>query len=670
MYLKMALLFIFVNISFLNANSFSQFRTISWDWIAIVILVVLFLLLLASIIKDFRRTKKRVNAILIDEKCKKFEQNCYLNDINKQNIKVSKQLGDSINILSDTTNDEKIIDNLTKYQKEIFANTQEENIFLNIATNKDIGSNSIFNISDAIKELDDYGLLKRTVVNINNKISYRLIGNQKVIQSIIFLLTRLQLKESNIKNPKIDISLDDKKNILQLYIPKQLELNQDIINVINSNLEPKYSNENKKYYGVYLYLLNKLADRVHGNLSIETTNSNNYKVAINIPIDLDKKIQDINVDINKKLKNQKAALIVSNNIETSHIIEAYLDKYNFRTTIELNNELNKEIPNFLNFDMVLMDAELYEPILSDYISSVKKYSDIRVVSLENRDKIYNYSENLIDSKIDTSTLESDLNSTILKLYKSELIEQDAKIDHEEIHTDDLAIPTRKSKVLIADDDRTNLHILEYLIKQYGVEVCTAKDGIEALEVLDKNICDLIILDSIMPNLDGFEAIKKIRTNEKYNSTPVVIHTSFSLRKNSIESIFKLGFDSYLPKPFNKDELKALLERYIPLSDYKPQEIKEDKLDSRDDLEEFLAIYSNSDKLIERYIKENRNEQAISILKDLKHVSNKIGAFKFVKTLDKIEDNLYNSTKVDSNLIYTLSTNLKQLKSNIAKRLKD
>ena len=324
-----------------------------------------------------------------------------------------------------------------------------------------------------------------------------------------------------------------------------------------------------------------------------------------------------------------------------------------------------------------MDAELYEPILSDYIISVKKYSDIKVISLESKDRVYSYPQNLIDAKVDTSKLEEDIDRTITTLYKDEIVEQDENTQYD-MGIEELNIPNRKSRVLIADDDRTNLHILEYLIKQYNVEVFTAKDGLGALDILENNECDLIILDSVMPNLDGFETVKKIRANERYNATPVVIHTSFSLRKNSIESIFKLGFDSYLPKPFNKTELKALLERYIPLSE--PKEIvvekklkeieKKDSLSSKNDLEEFLAIYSNSDKLIERYIKENRNEQAISVLKDLKNISNKIGAFKFTKTLNKIEDNLYNNQEVDSNLMYTLSNNLQKLKSNIAKKLQD
>ena len=674
----MALLLIIVNISFLNASAFSEYKSISWDWIAIIILVILFFLLLVSIVKDIKNNKKRLTATLIKEKCKRHDENCYINDINQQNINALDKTIDTLNSSNNLSNDKKIIDELTKNQKDIFANVQEENIFLNIATNRDIGKNGIFDISSSLKELKHYGLLKRTVVNINERVNYHFIGNKKVIQSIIFLLTRLQLRENGIKNPNIDISFDDKKNILDISIPKELKLYQDVIDVIKNNLEPKYNNKKRKYYGVYLYLLNKLTDRVNGKLIIETIDNSKYKVSINLPIDVDNIIEDETITTTKKLKNKKSALIISKSAERSILIEKHLKKYNFKIDVELSNELNKEIPNFLNYDIVFMDAELYEPILSDYIISVKKYSDIKVISLETKGRIYNYPKNLIDFSVDTSNLENSLAKTIFKFYGNNLIEQNSNVESD-IHIEELVIPDRKSKVLIADDDRTNLHILEYLIKQYNVEVCTAKDGLEALEVLDNNLCDLIILDSVMPNLDGFETIKKIRANEKYNATPIVIHTSFSLKENSIENIFKLGFDSYLPKPFNKDELKALLERYIPLSEPKKPIVEENKpkklekketLKSKNDLEEFLAIYSNSDKLIERYIKEHRNEQAISVLKDLKTISNKIGAFKFTNTLNKIEDNLSNDKEIDSNLMYALSTNLEKLKSNIAKKLQN
>jgi len=481
----------------------------------------------------------------------------------------------------------------------------------------------------------------------------------------------MECLEHNLKKAAVDIILNDKESSLNISIPTPLKLNKDIINILEDSFEPIYNKSDNKYYGVYLYLINKLANRLDGKLSLNINGKKSYNVSVDLPIELSKEVDSQDINVKKKLAIPKSALVISSNIEVANYVAAYLQKYNFNVDLEFSKTLNKDIPNFLDYDIVLMDAELYEPILSDYILSVKGYKDLKVLSLEESAKIYNYANGLIDGRIDIGLLGSELRSNILKIYDQELV--DVNIDTPKIERKEAPKVSKKtiSKVLIADDDRTNLHILEYLIKQYNVEVYTACNGLDALEVLEKSSFDLVILDSIMPKLDGFETIKQIRSNEKYNSTPVVIHTSFSLHKNSIENIFQLGFDSYLPKPFNKYDLKALLERYIPIdeniSNAKEQSSKE-QTSTKEDLQEFLAIYGNSDKLIERYIKEKRSEQAISILKDLKNISNKIGALNFINTINKIEEKINNSQEVDSNLIYSLSSNLKELKQNIAKRL--
>ena len=326
-----------------------------------------------------------------------------------------------------------------------------------------------------------------------------------------------------------------------------------------------------------------------------------------------------------------------------------------------------------------MDAELYEPILSNYILSVKKYIDLKIVSLEENGKIYEYPLNLIDATINRAFVEKEINEVVHKLFSNELIDINSTIDNKELkELEDkvLITPPQKRdkstlKVLIADDDRINRHILEYMLKQYNLEVCSAKDGEEALEILEQNECNLIILDSIMPKMDGFETIKHIRANKKYNSTPVIIHTSFSLGNNTIENIFKLGFDSYLPKPFNKHELKALLERYVELDEIKDDsnDIKiENNSDYKENVQEFLAIYGDSDKLIERYIKEQRAQQALDLIVDLKEVSYKIGAKKFIESLKRVEKELKATNNVDNNLIYALSNDLADLKNRIYKKI--
>jgi len=270
--LKMAILSFLLNISFLNAYNFQNFKTISWDWIAIILLILLFAILLISIIRDIRNNKKKINTILVQEKCKTVDQNRYLSDINDNTIKNNDKIGKSLKLLTQSSKDKEIIEKLKSNYENIFLNTQEESIFLSIATNKDIGSTTIFQLDELKNELKQYGLLKNSSIKIKNTTSYPIVSNKEILQSIIFMLTKLQLKEHNLKKANIEVSVLDTESIIEIKIPKELKLNKDLLNILENGINPKYYNTKNKYYGVYLYLINKLSNRLNGNLIVNIDN--------------------------------------------------------------------------------------------------------------------------------------------------------------------------------------------------------------------------------------------------------------------------------------------------------------------------------------------------------------------------------------------------------------
>lgn len=124
-----------------------------------------------------------------------------------------------------------------------------------------------------------------------------------------------------------------------------------------------------------------------------------------------------------------------------------------------------------------------------------------------------------------------------------------------------------TNILIVDDDINILKLVNIHLSEQGYKVFKAKDGIEALEILNREICNLAVVDVMMPFMDGYTLTKEIRN--QYN-IPVILLTA----KNQIEDKeqgFQAGTDDYLVKPFEPKELsfriKALLRRY----DNKPEE---------------------------------------------------------------------------------------------------
>jgi two-component system KDP operon response regulator KdpE len=108
---------------------------------------------------------------------------------------------------------------------------------------------------------------------------------------------------------------------------------------------------------------------------------------------------------------------------------------------------------------------------------------------------------------------------------------------------------------VVDDEQRILNFLTTKLKAFGYEVATAGDGAEALEQVQAQEPDLVVLDLLMPKMDGLEMLDRLRG---FSSVPVVV---LSAKGSDIDRIkgLKLGADDYLPKPFNPDELVARIE---------------------------------------------------------------------------------------------------------------
>lgn len=118
-----------------------------------------------------------------------------------------------------------------------------------------------------------------------------------------------------------------------------------------------------------------------------------------------------------------------------------------------------------------------------------------------------------------------------------------------------------ANIIIVDDDINILRLVQIHLSETGYHVFQAKDGTEALEILNREICDLAIVDVMMPFMDGYSLTKEIR--QRYD-IPIILLTAKSQIEDK-EKGFHAGTDDYLVKPFETKELifriQALLRRY-------------------------------------------------------------------------------------------------------------
>ena len=110
-------------------------------------------------------------------------------------------------------------------------------------------------------------------------------------------------------------------------------------------------------------------------------------------------------------------------------------------------------------------------------------------------------------------------------------------------------------ILVADDQVSNRELLEELLTAEGFKVATVSDGTAALEQLSIVPIDLVLLDVMMPHLNGFQTCEKIKANPETYLIPVILVTALSDKQDRIEGI-KAGADDFLTRPVDRTELLA------------------------------------------------------------------------------------------------------------------
>jgi chemosensory pili system protein ChpA (sensor histidine kinase/response regulator) len=124
--------------------------------------------------------------------------------------------------------------------------------------------------------------------------------------------------------------------------------------------------------------------------------------------------------------------------------------------------------------------------------------------------------------------------------------------------------SRRPQVMIVDDSLTVRKITSRLLAREGFDVVTARDGVDALELLDEHTPDVILLDIEMPRMDGFEFARTIKADSRHSHIPIVMITSRTADKHRARAR-ELGVDLYLGKPFQEEELLRNLREMLALT---------------------------------------------------------------------------------------------------------
>ncbi|MGB8194669.1 MAG: response regulator, partial [Chitinophagaceae bacterium] len=265
-------------------------------------------------------------------------------------------------------------------------------------------------------------------------------------------------------------------------------------------------------------------------------------------------------------RHPKKVLIVEENTRHAKALTLFLESYQINTEIKESvgegiNALNRE-----EVDCVVLDMGVPAQHSYDMLEQVKK-----TPGLENLPIIIFTGKNL--SHVEEMRIKQYADSIVIKTahsYQRLLDEVSLFLHLVEENSKDARVPRHKKAnevlkdktVLVADDDVRNIFSLTKSLEAYGMNVVSAIDGKEALNQLSEHDnTDIVLMDMMMPEMDGYESIRQIRKNPKYKKLPIIAITAKAMMGDR-EKCIAAGASDYITKPVDVDQLISLLRVWL------------------------------------------------------------------------------------------------------------
>jgi PAS domain S-box-containing protein len=281
------------------------------------------------------------------------------------------------------------------------------------------------------------------------------------------------------------------------------------------------------------------------------------------PASLKKIFESLTTNTNKAFNN---VLVIEDSEEQSALIKHLLQKQNISCQIALTGMEGINQVKTGTYDCIILDLNLPD---SDGITLLKeikedaKLSHLPVIvysskDLDDSDKktLSEYASSYI--KKNPEKMESLLEET--QLFLKSVKEQNSRKAHQIIepsNTDSL----HGKKVLVVDDDTRNIYALSSMLEGFDIEIISAENGLEAIEMLKTNIVDLVLMDVMMPEMDGYEATRNIRKIDNLKNLPIVALTAKAMVGDR-EICIEAGMNDYITKPVDNNQLIKVLNSFF------------------------------------------------------------------------------------------------------------
>ena len=365
--------------------------------------------------------------------------------------------------------------------------------------------------------------------------------------------------------------------------------------------------------GLGLTISKKLTELMKGKIWVESEpdkgSSFIFTAVFGRALDMEKSIEKEKPTDLEKLK----VLVVDDIESTRDMLKSTLESFSFKVTCVDSGsaalEILETVPPDDPFQLVLMDWRM--PGMDGIETSKKIKQHPTLINIPTIIMVTAYGREEVMLQADNAGLEgflikpmtpSTLLDTIMQVFgdkggfrKGRGSDKDWEIK---------AVETLQGcHVLVAEDNKINQQVAQELLTQAGLMVSIANNGKEAVEMVTQEPFDAVLMDIQMPEMDGFEATKILRSKPEFKTLPIIAMTANAMAQDR-EKCLEVGMNDHIPKPIDPDHMFKILSQWVvPKDDKKIHDKKQltDQLDQTDPLPEIL--------------------EGIDIEKGLKHVGN-------------------------------------------------
>ncbi|MEL6366665.1 MAG: response regulator [Pseudomonadota bacterium] len=361
--------------------------------------------------------------------------------------------------------------------------------------------------------------------------------------------------------------LDDGQNRFELRVEDTGPgIAPEILDVVFTLPDQRESLERAERVGFGLVIARQLCDMLNAQLTIEQPDTGGTVARVHGVLGS----SDTTIRADRALPEalrDSYALIIDSDVAARRLLEARLRSWGISVNTALDipsgiTELRTAVQEGRSIGMVFVSAEVAKPALATFIEMLRnaeEFADILLVMLAPDDN--GSQPSTLSDPIANTTLSKPIHPSAL----FDCITRHPQVKARMESTEDSARDPDFRRVLLVEDNIVNQCVATEILKRIGVQVEIANHGGEALELLQQQSFDFVFMDCQMPEMDGFEATRRIRQTAELESLPVVALTANALSGDR-QRCLDAGMSDYLTKPFTKEQLETMLDKWIRSTD--------------------------------------------------------------------------------------------------------